>query len=99
MANPIGPSFPSELAAAGLAGLPFSWTPAGDVLFDPAMTPAQIAQVQAVVKAHNPNTPAPPAPRVLDALTLATTLIAGAGAPLTKAAVDAALAAPPPVPL
>ena len=53
----IGPSFPFELAAAGLLGLPFSWTPDGQFTYDPSLTQAQIAAVQAVVAKHNPSTP------------------------------------------
>src|SRR6185437_1503475 len=57
----IGPTFPAELAAAGLIGLPFSWDPAGDIIFGAAMTTAQIAAVEAVYAAHNPDAPPPAA--------------------------------------
>lgn len=64
----IGPSFGHELMAAGLAGLPFSWSPDGEFRFatDPSdlnpnpMTPEQVAEVLAVYDAHDPDTPAPP---------------------------------------
>lgn len=58
----IGPSFPSELQAAGLLGLPFSWGADGVFTFDLRMTSAQIAAVQAVHAAHDPTKPAPLSP-------------------------------------
>lgn len=54
----IGPSFYDELLAAGLAGLPFSWSANGDLTFDQAMTSTQIASVEAVYAAHDPLKPA-----------------------------------------
>lgn len=54
MAKSIGPNFPNELAAAGLLGLPFSWTSVGDIFFAATMTAPQIAAVQAVYAAHDP---------------------------------------------
>ncbi|MDF3939916.1 hypothetical protein P3W66_07725 [Achromobacter denitrificans] len=69
MANhPIGPSFVSEIVAAGLANLAvennspdgnFSWTDDGALFFGKDMTPEQIAAVQAVYDAHDPAAPAP----------------------------------------
>jgi hypothetical protein len=56
--NAIGTSFPAELQAAGLLGLPFSWGADGSFQFDAKMTATQIAAVQAVYAKHNPNTPA-----------------------------------------
>jgi hypothetical protein len=53
----IGPSFPSELAAAGLTGLPFSWTPDGSFTFSPEMIETDISAVQAVYAKHSPSTP------------------------------------------
>lgn len=50
----IGPTFAAELAAAGLVGLPFAWSAAGDFEFGEDMTPMQIAGVQAVYAAHDP---------------------------------------------
>jgi hypothetical protein len=50
----IGPNFANELAAAGLAGLPVTWTGAGGFLFDGSLSPAQIAAVKAVINAHDP---------------------------------------------
>jgi hypothetical protein len=55
----IGPSFPDELRAAGLTGLPFAWGDDGTFTFDPRMTPAQVAAVQAVYVAHDPKLAAP----------------------------------------
>lgn len=60
----IGPAFPAELKAAGLDGLPFSWDEDGTLVFGsldgPQMTDEQIAAVQAVYAAHDPDAPAPP---------------------------------------
>lgn len=50
--------FTAELAVAGLAGLPFSWTAEGVFSFDDAMSEAQRAQVLAVHAAHDPTLPA-----------------------------------------
>lgn len=54
MAAKIGPAFSEELAAAGLAGLPFSWGDDGEFNFGDAMTAAQIEAVKAVLAAHDP---------------------------------------------
>ncbi|CAB3860588.1 hypothetical protein [Achromobacter denitrificans] len=59
MSKSIGLSFPSELQAAGLLGLPFSWNENGEVLFADSMTEEQRAAVMAVVLAHDPTAPAP----------------------------------------
>lgn len=61
MSKSIGLSFPSELQAAGLLGLPFSWNENGEVLFADSMTEEQRAAVMAVVLAHDPTAPAPAA--------------------------------------
>ena len=61
----IGPSFPGELRAAGLMGLPFAWGDDGTFTFDPQMTPEQIAGVQAVFAAHDPTKPNPNIPTAL----------------------------------
>lgn len=52
--KPIGPTFATELAAAGLSGLPFSWASDGVLTFSAAMTGAQITAVEAVYSAHDP---------------------------------------------
>lgn len=49
----IGETFYSELLAAGLVGLPFSWSADGDLYFGEAMTQAQIDAVLSVVAAHD----------------------------------------------
>ncbi|MFZ5565974.1 MAG: hypothetical protein ACOY95_03125 [Pseudomonadota bacterium] len=65
----IGPSFESELQAAGLIGLPFSWGPDGVLQFDESMTQQQRDAVMAVLVAHNPSNPAPPTERsILDSV-------------------------------
>lgn len=73
----FGPSFPSELEAAGLFGLPFSWSENGvnfgdtvhldgTLTVNEALTPEQRAAVEAVVAAHDPEAPAPiPVPEVV----------------------------------
>jgi hypothetical protein len=62
----IGPSFASELEAAGLFGLPFSWGPDG-VFGRENLTAAQRKKLDAVIAAHDPKRPAPQ-PRVVTAL-------------------------------
>lgn len=54
MAILIGPTFPAELAAAGLSGLPFSWSAFGTITFGDSMTADQIDAVMAVYTAHDP---------------------------------------------
>lgn len=56
-ADVIGPSFPSELQAAGLMGLPFSWVPDGTIQYGPTITQTQRTAIEAVKAAHNPTTP------------------------------------------
>ncbi len=56
----IGITFPGELKAAGLLGLPFSWSESGQVLFGVGMTEAQKAAVLAVVAAHDSSIQLPP---------------------------------------
>ncbi|MGN3704456.1 hypothetical protein [Achromobacter xylosoxidans] len=66
----IGPSFLSEIEAAGLAGKPFTWSQEGvdfgdamnlDGTLSPntALSQADRAAIEAIVAAHNPNDPAP----------------------------------------
>lgn len=50
----IGETFPAELEAAHLLGLPFVWSVNGAFEFDPRMTAVQIASVEAVYAAHDP---------------------------------------------
>lgn len=59
MTKRIGPSFVSELAAAGLIGLPFSWQPDGVVIYGDDLTAEQRDALDAVVAAHDPAAPAP----------------------------------------
>lgn len=56
----IGPTFPAELEAAGLTGLPFAWSVTGDFYFDDRMTADELASVQAVYSAHDPSKKLPP---------------------------------------
>lgn len=49
----IGETFGHELAAAGLAGAPVSWSREGGVLYGDAITPAQRVKVDAVLASHN----------------------------------------------
>lgn len=50
----IGETFGHEIEAAGLAGLPFSWGSDGRIEFGSPMKPEEIAGVQAVYDAHDP---------------------------------------------
>lgn len=59
MLTTFGPSFESELAAAGLLGLPFVWYPDGTLSYGDDLTPEQRAALDAVVAAHDPAAPAP----------------------------------------
>lgn len=59
MPTTFGPSFVSELTAAGLLGLPFVWYPDGTVSYGDDLTGEQKAALDAVVAAHDPETPAP----------------------------------------
>lgn len=53
----IGKHFEDELAAAHLAGLPFSWGADGEISFGPAITPEQRAAILSVYEAHDPDNP------------------------------------------
>jgi hypothetical protein len=55
----LGPTLLSELIAAGVNGLPFSWGRDGTI-YDQGLTPAQLTAVQAVFAAHNPTKTLPP---------------------------------------
>jgi len=73
----FGPSFPSELSAAGLFGLPFSWSENGidfgdvknldgTVTINADLSQEQRSAIEAVVAAHAPEAPAPaPVPAVV----------------------------------
>lgn len=68
----IGPTFAAELAAAGLAGLPITWTAAGTIIGRDALTGPQNAALDAVIAAHDPEAapveePAALPPRVVAA--------------------------------
>lgn len=84
----IGPTFAAEIASAGLAGLPFSWTATG-VEGRERLAPAQQATLDAVIAAHDPSKLPPPPPRVVPA----DTLIAALTASGKLAAMDAAVSA------
>ncbi|NQE47974.1 hypothetical protein [Herbaspirillum rubrisubalbicans] len=51
----IGTTFGEELKAAGLGGLPFSWTEDGDFWFAETLTEEQIESIQAVYAVHVPD--------------------------------------------
>ena len=61
----FGPSFSRELAIAGLAGLPISWTDDGNILGRDNLDPGQQALLDAVIAAHDP---AAPTPEMVDAV-------------------------------
>lgn len=50
-----GITFPQELIAAGVGGLPMSWTEDGQFIFDDSITQEQRDTVLAVAAAHDPN--------------------------------------------
>jgi hypothetical protein len=54
----IGPNFVNEVQAAGLGGLPFSWTPE-DITYGPTLTAAERTTIEAVLSTHNPAAPEP----------------------------------------
>ncbi|PPA76486.1 hypothetical protein C4E15_06745 [Achromobacter spanius] len=56
----IGPSFLSEIRAAGL-GQGVAWSESGDVFFNEDITEVQRAAVFALLDTHDPTAPAPPA--------------------------------------
>ena len=86
----IGPTFAEELRTAGLTGLPFSWGDDGVIQYDPRMTPAQIAAVQAVYAAHDPTAPSIQVPDMTVEDLQAALIAKGV---LTKADVAAAMSA------
>ncbi len=51
----IGPTFPDELKAAGLFGLPFAWGEDGAISGRENLTTQQQTDLDAVIAAHNPN--------------------------------------------
>jgi len=55
----IGPSFSHELAHAGLSGAAFSWSPDGTINYNDSVPKETRDAVQAIVDAHDPETPAP----------------------------------------
>jgi len=55
MAKKLGPTFGDELWAAGVGGLPFSWSPDGDYFGRENLTPEQNATIDSVEAAHDPN--------------------------------------------
>lgn len=79
MSKPIGPSFYDELKAAGLLGLPFSWSDDGDILFGDAMTQQQRDAVMAVYQAHDPSAPAKPTVPAVVTMRQARLALLGAG--------------------
>lgn len=64
--KPIGPSFTQELGLASLLGLPFSWTPEGEILFGEEMSQDDKNRVMALIEAHDSEVPEPlPVPQVV----------------------------------
>lgn len=51
----IGAHFGDEVIAAGLGGLPFAWNPDGEFFGRENLSPAQNAQLDALILAHDPN--------------------------------------------
>jgi hypothetical protein len=82
----IGQTFSSEIFAAGLNGLPFSWGDDGTIHFDQAMTTAQIAAVAAVYAEHDPT--ALPIPTITKAQALLWLLSVGKTAANVQTAIN-----------
>lgn len=61
MPKTFGPSFESELVAAGLLGLPFIWYDDGTIGYGPDIRDEDRTAVEAVAAAHDPTVPAPAA--------------------------------------
>jgi hypothetical protein len=99
MAKTIGPTFPSELEAAGLLGLPFSWGADGTLNWGDAMTTQHKNAVLAVYAAHDPTKTSPPSTNT--SITMAqlqaalTSLNGVVGPQQVQAAISAAVAAAP----
>ena len=51
----IGSSFSTELKSAGLLGLPFSWSPDGEIFGRENLTEAQSDVLDAVIADHDPS--------------------------------------------
>jgi len=56
----FGPTFGDEVLAAGLGGLPFAWTPYGEINGRENLTIEQNATLDGVVAAHDPTATAVP---------------------------------------
>jgi len=54
MSKRIGSTFGDELIAAGLGGLPFSWSDDGELYFNQDVTDEQKQGIEAVLAAHDP---------------------------------------------
>jgi hypothetical protein len=55
----LGSNFANEIARAGLMGLPFTWAADGIHTVGPSMTPERVAALEALIKAHDPDTADP----------------------------------------
>lgn len=90
MANAIGPTFPEELKAAGLLGLPFSWNcETGELTYDERLSAYKVAAINGVLQAHDPAREPAVTASISDGQ-LASVLLAKRL--ITQADVDAALA-------
>ena len=61
VAHAIGPSFTSELAAAGYANAAVSWSAVG-VYISSSVAPSDVTAIQAVIAAHDPTKTLSPSP-------------------------------------
>lgn len=61
----IGPTFPAEVEASSVVGLPFSWDSNGVYWTDGALTSDQVTSLEAVVTAHD-STNQPEIPQPFD---------------------------------
>jgi hypothetical protein len=60
MSNVFGPTFGDEVIAAGLGGLPFSWTPTGEIFGRENLTSEQNTTLDGVIAVHDPTLTAIP---------------------------------------
>jgi len=54
MSDIFGPTFGDEVYAAGLGGLPFSWTPTGEMTGRENLTTDQNTRLDSVIAKHDP---------------------------------------------
>jgi hypothetical protein len=74
--TPIGPTFPGEVQASACLGWPFSWHDNGVDWADGDLDEGQVAELTALVEAHDPAAEIPPGPRLATGKQLGEALVA-----------------------